>query len=94
MIEFIAGADCGANAADPFAKGDAGCNLGTKCMTKDKSAASATGDNADDKCACNKAEFFVEDANLFWFEQSLTKSTTFSIQNDFLSTFMNFYNEK
>merc|ERR1712223_1005017 len=55
------GADCGANAADPFAKGDAGCNLGTKCMTKDQSAASATGANVDDKCACNKDEKFVED---------------------------------
>merc|ERR1711899_124398 len=55
------GADCGANAADQFKKGDAGCNLGTKCMTKDQSAASATGANVDDKCACNKDEKFVED---------------------------------
>ena len=58
MIEFIAGFDCGANAA---IKGNEGCKLDTKCMTKDKSAVSALGANADDKCACNKLESFVED---------------------------------
>merc|ERR1719225_1264867 len=55
------GADCGANAAPPFAKGNPGCKLGSKFMTKDQSAASATGANVDDKCACNKDEKFVED---------------------------------